>query len=129
MLNDLGRYYLRALEAANADENEPWYVQNDDPSAVTLEHILPTNADAQDWKQFDEEDRRRFTKRLGNLCLLTKSGNESAGNLPFESKTATYTSSPYALTNEVGAYGAWTSKEIEARQARLSTLALKAWPI
>ena len=84
---DLARYYLRALESAQAAENEPWYLENDDPSAMTLEHVLPLNAQAKDWKDFTDEERRLFVKRLGNLCLLNKTATRGSETSRFPRKS------------------------------------------
>jgi len=123
----LARYYLGALESANAGESEPWYVVNEDPSVITLEHILPQNP-VPGW-QYDEEIRKLFTKRLGNLCLLQKSGNEAIGNKTFAEKKAAFGNSPYVVTSMVANEAQWGPDEIEARQKILAELALKAWPV
>jgi hypothetical protein len=123
----LARYYLRSLEAAYAGESEPWYVVNEDPSVITLEHVMPQNP-ADGWTN-DEEVRKANTKRLGNLCLLQKSGNEAIGNRTFKEKRIALKSSPYATTSMIGKKKDWSPVEIEARQSTLAKLALKAWPL
>lgn len=127
--SELARYYLRALESANDNETEPWFVQNDDASEITLEHILPSNPKGSDWNEFDEEEQRLYTRRIGNLCLLQKSGNGNAGNLAFSDKRSTYNNSPLALTAQIGRNKKWTPNDIVNRQLELSKLATKAWPI
>lgn len=124
----LARYYLRALESANAGDSEPWYIENDDQSAITLEHVLPQNSGGT-WEGLDIDAQKQFVRRLGNLCLLTKNGNENAGNKPFAGKIATYSTSPYALTSMIGGNETWGPTQIEARQARLALIASQAWPL
>ena len=123
----LARYYLGALEAANAGESEPWYVINEDASIITLEHVMPQNPVA-GWA-WDDETRKQYTKRLGNLCLLQKSGNEAIGNQPFSAKRAAFAASPLVITSMIAAAVDWSPVEIETRQKRLAEIALKAWPI
>lgn len=124
----LARYYLRALEAANASESEPWYIENDDPGSITLEHILPQNPD-HDWEGMDAETRKSLVRRLGNLCLLQKSGNEAIANKPFAEKRPAFEASPYVTTSMIAEQTSWNATAIEARQTHLAELAIRAWPI
>lgn len=124
---NLARYYLTALEAARAGEQEPWHVLNEDPSVITLEHVMPQNPSI-DWG-YDEETRKLFTKRIGNLCLLQKSGNEAVGNKAFDQKRNSFAASPYGVTSMIATEPTWTPGAIERRQRILAQLALKAWPI
>ena len=125
---DLARYYLRTLESQKAGDHEPWYQPNDDPAVMTLEHVLPVNSTPEDWPNFDEDEKKRFVKRLGNLCILNKSANNNYGNLPFEFKAGAIRDAPYKLTNEIGIEPEWNMKAIERRQEALAALAVKAWP-
>lgn len=126
---DLARYYLQTLEAANADESEPWYVANDDPSVMTLEHVLSVNGDMSNWPDFDDETKRRMVKRLGNLCILNKSANNNLGDVGFSAKQHVYRSAPFELTRMIADESTWDAQSIERRQARLADLAVKAWPV
>jgi hypothetical protein len=47
----LARYYLRSMELAAKNEPEPWYIPNDDKSAINLEHVLPEKPEG-NWPQF-----------------------------------------------------------------------------
>jgi hypothetical protein len=125
---NLARYYLRALEAANANEREPWFIENDDPGAITLEHVLPQNPDG-DWDGIDADTRKTLVRRLGNLCLLQKSGNEAISTKPFAEKRVAYAASPYVTTSMIASETDWDAGTIEARQTQLASLALKAWPV
>jgi hypothetical protein len=124
---ELARYYLGALEAANAADSEPWYVLNDDPTIITLEHVMPQNADSS-WA-IDEDTHKSYLKRIGNLCLLQKSGNEAAANKPFVEKKTAFASASPVITSMIADYDTWGPTEIEARQIRLADLAVKAWPV
>ncbi|SCY54315.1 DUF262 domain-containing protein [Nitrosospira sp. Nsp13] len=124
----LARYYLGALEAANAGQSEPWYILNEDPTAITLEHILPQNISA-GWDDIGEEVRKLYTRRLGNLCLLQKSGNGDVGNKSFKEKRVELLASPLVMTSMAGQYEQWTETEIEERQTKLAEIALKTWPV
>lgn len=124
----LARYYLRALEAANASEAEPWYVENEDAAVMTLEHIVPQNP-AGPWEGLDVDQQKALVKRLGNLCIMNKSGNEALANKPFAEKRSALGGAPYALTSMVADYEKWDAIAIEERQAKLADLALQAWPI
>jgi hypothetical protein len=126
---DLARYYLRALEAAAANENEPWYVLNDDEAAITLEHILPKSPPPGTWKEFDAEDARRYLKRLGNLCLLQRSGNSNLDNSSFEAKKKLFKKSPLKFTGEVANIAEWSPVNVEKRQRKMAEMAIRAWPI
>jgi hypothetical protein len=128
---DLARYYLRALEAAHAGELQPWYVANDDPAAITLEHVLPKAAKLSKWSNFDQEDARRYLKRLGNMCLLTRAANSQIDNDSFEAKKAIYggEDTPYAVTRSIAGFADWSPTAIELRQASMAEIAIKAWPI
>jgi len=124
---ELARYYLGALEAANAADSEPWYVLNDDPTIITLEHVMPQNTDSS-WA-IDEDTHKSYLKRIGNLCLLQKSGNEAAANKPFVEKKTAFASASPVITSMIADYDTWGPTEIEARQIRLADLAVKAWPV
>ena len=125
---ELARYYLHALEAANANEVEPWHVTNDDPATITLEHVLPQKLNSA-WPNFDVESHRAYKRRIGNLCLLTKSGNNVVGGKAFEQKKATLAKAGLALTKSIGEHTTWGAAEIEARQQELTQIAIRAWPI
>jgi hypothetical protein len=125
---DYARYYLRSLESAFAGETEPWKLLNDDPTEITLEHVLPKSPLDGEWLTFPPDQVQSYSRRLGNMCLLQKTPNSNAKSLPFEAKRKLYKASPYALTSELASLQEWTPAELENRQARMAELALKAWP-
>lgn len=126
---DLARYYLQTLEATNAGEQEPWYIPNEDPAVMTLEHVMPSNCTEEIWPGVDEETKQRCVKRLGNLCILNKSANSNIGDASFIDKRPALSNAPYKLTNEISAETIWDFSAIERRQKRLANLALRTWPI
>ncbi len=123
----LARYYLRKLETAYHDEEEPEWIPNDD-TVITLEHVLPEKPGT-NWPNFEPAIHSAYYKRLGNLALLAATINRDIGNDSFEEKRQFFASSGYQLTREIADENAWTPSEIEKRQASLSLLALKAWPL
>lgn len=125
---EFARYYLHALEAAYAEESEPWHVTNDDPAKITLEHVLPQKLN-NGWGNFDQEMHRAYMRRIGNLCLLTKTGNNIVGGKPFTEKRPTLSTAGLELTKAIGANQTWGPSEIEGRQRMLAQLAVRAWPI
>ena len=123
----LARYYLRALEVAYHDETEPEWIPNED-AVITLEHILPEKPGG-NWPGIEATIHTAYYKRLGNLVLLAGTINKDIGNDAFEEKKEVLKSSEYQLTKEVACMSMWSSAEIEQRQARLSELAVIAWPL
>jgi hypothetical protein len=126
---DLARYYLRALEAAAANESEPWYVLNDDQDTITVEHVLPKNAPKGTWGNFEADDARRYLKRLGNLCLLQRSKNSNIDNDDFATKKRVFGGSPLVFTNQIEKIDDWSPVAVEARQRAMADMAIRAWPI
>ena len=126
---DYARYYLRTLERTKAKEKEPWSLPNEDPTEITLEHVLPKTPNLGEWAAFDPDAVRKYSRRLGNMCLLQKTPNSNARSDEFLEKRALYGASPYFLTNELARFETWGPQEIEARQRDMARLAVHAWPI
>lgn len=126
---DYARYYLRALECGFSEEKQPWYIINDDQSDITLEHILPKNREKGGWNEFNEEDFNKFSKRLGNLCLLQKDTNSTINNDSFVNKKPVFCNSPLHFTKNVSTYESWGPNEIENRQSLMADCAIKTWPV
>jgi hypothetical protein len=124
--NTIAKFYLRVLEGQNkAGEGE--FIVNPDPEKVNLEHVLPQTWTAEAWGHITQDQHRVLLKRLGNLALLSKRLNSKASNADFATKKPHFAASQIKLTNEIANEAQWTSAEIEARQARLAKLAVKAW--
>jgi hypothetical protein len=122
------RYYLRSLEMAAKGEKTPWFIPNDDPQVINLEHILPEEP-GKNWPEFDEEIVSVYTRRIGNLALLLAKSNSDLRSSDFKTKKAVYRDSAYELTRMIARVSSWTKKEIAERQKTLANLALKAWPL
>ena len=125
----LGRYYLRSLEQALANDAEPYFEPNDDPSSITLEHVLPKNPNDGEWSAFNPEEVKRLARRIGNLCLLQKTANSNLKSAEFVIKKPVLAEAGYVLTSKIAAYDDWTVDTIAERQGELAKLAVKAWPI
>lgn len=125
----LARYYLRALEAALAQDPEPHFVANEDEAEVTLEHVFPKNPKEGTWPNFVEDNRRKYKTRIGNLCLLQKSQNSSMDNDSFEAKKDALACCQYKLTETIASEDDWGPDNIDVRQSQLAKLAVKTWPI
>jgi Protein of unknown function (DUF1524) len=107
---------------------EPQYVPNDG-KAVTLEHVLPQRP-GKGWKHISSEDAKANYNRLGNQALLGDTANNSLGNEGFSTKRAVSAESPFSLTKLIAKTKTdWTIKDINDRQVRLATLAIRAWPL
>ena len=124
----LARYYLRALQRCEDGEAEPQYIPN--PGAeVTLEHILPANP-ATDWTHFTPEEQKAYLNRLGNQVLLPATVNSKLGNSSYAVKKSALTAKKnMSLTKDAGKFAQWGKDEINKRQERLATLALKTCPL
>jgi hypothetical protein len=124
----LARYYLRSMELAKNNEDEPWHIPNDDPSMINLEHVLPERPEG-NWPQFTDEQVKLYYKRIGNLCLMRASDNSAAKSAGFKTKKPIFAKSPYTLTNQIAAATDWTTAEITDRQKTLAGIAVKTWPL
>jgi len=125
----LVRYYLRVLELQGKGISQHELLPNPDPSELNLEHILPENPAKGSWSQFSEEERKAYTRRIGNMLLLTERMNSKLRNDPYDEKCKIYAKSDLILTKEVAKYGEWTKEVIEERQKALAELAVRAWNI
>lgn len=121
------RYYLRTLESAHRKEAEPWFLPNEDPHSITLEHVLPLNPGA-DWPSFSDDAVKIFAKRIGNLVLLQARSNSNLRSDRFELKAPILKKAPYSTTSMIGDLTSWTPEQIAARQRTLAQIALTAWP-
>ncbi len=120
----LARYYLRKLQITADGTSEMEKVPN---PGLTLEHVLPEQP-AGNYPQFTEEEKRLYTRRIGNMSLLTHKLNSDAKSAPFSEKKETYKKSTLTLTGHLADISEWNVSEIEKRQLMLSELALKTWP-
>lgn len=107
-----------------------------DHPRVSVEHVLPQNPKAgSDWmKWFTPAQREFWTHRLGNLVLLNRTKNASAGNYDFDRKktqyfTAKYGVASFAITTQVLQQTKWTADILEERQKELVGMLTKEWKL
>ncbi len=62
------------------------------PDTISIEHILPQKPDpSSQWcKDFSDDDREKWTNRLGNLILLSRRKNTSLSNDDYSKKREKY---------------------------------------
>jgi hypothetical protein len=105
-----------------------------DHPVITVEHVLPQNpAAGSEWHSwFDEDARERWTHRLANLVLLSRSKNAEAQNYEFDKKKEKYFTSrngtsAFALTTQVLTQPTWTPQVLTARQEQLMDTLRQGW--
>lgn len=125
----LCRYYLRMLELQAMDKPQPELIPNTDAGELTLEHVLPEKPAPDAWPQFNDEERKAYTKRLGNMLLLKQKMNSKLRSSSFSIKREIYNKSDLLLTQSVAKHTEWTRETIENRQKDHAQLAVKAWKI
>ena len=125
----LCRYYLRTLELKTMDKPQPELIPNTDPGELTLEHVLPEKPAPDAWPQFNEEERKAYTKRIGNMLLLKQKMNSKIRSSSFTVKREIYASSSLLLTKKIAEHSEWTKETIENQQDYLAKLAIEAWKI
>jgi hypothetical protein len=124
----LARYFLRSLENTMKDDQFPENVLNDDGQILTLEHVLPENPSV-GWPPIDVETAEHVHRRLGNMTLLRSNANSTAGNKTFDEKKKVYSeSSGLLLTKDILAYSSWGLVQINERQVKMASVAIKTWP-
>jgi hypothetical protein len=98
----------------------------------TIEHMIPQTLD-EAWKTYlgaDAEDEHLpvVIDTIGNLCMLSRPANSSAGQDPFDSKKNEY--SPItALARQIKEYtGRWDIAAVRNRSQVLAKEATQIWP-
>ncbi|HEV2114228.1 MAG TPA: HNH endonuclease family protein, partial [Terriglobales bacterium] len=123
-------YVLRRLDSSLAGAEAVY-----DQPVMTVEHVLPrTVIEGSEWsKWYPTRDLRdRWTHRLGNLALLSRSKNSNASNYDFARKKQSYFAarngvSPFALTTQILREEAWTPDVVERRQRELIDQLRRLW--
>uniref|UniRef100_UPI000474DE7E HNH endonuclease family protein n=1 Tax=Rhodococcus sp. R1101 TaxID=1170698 RepID=UPI000474DE7E len=107
-----------------------------DHPRISVEHVLPQNPKVgSDWmKWFKAAEREFWTHRLGNLVLLNRTKNASAGNYDFDRKktqyfTAKYGVASFAITTQVLQQKKWTVDVLEERQKELVGMLTQEWKL
>ncbi len=82
------RYVLLLLNYLYHSHEQPFNT----PRVISVEHILPQNpkSDSQWVQDFDNEQREKWTNKLGNLIILSRRKNSSQSNLDFAQKQQKY---------------------------------------
>lgn len=123
------RYVLLRLDSVLAKDPGASYQHK----TITVEHVLPQNpkGGSQWLETFTDEERNRWTHRLGNLLLLNRTKNSEAQNFDFEVKKSKYFVSNkgaavFALTTQVLGHHEWTPAVVQQRHNQLiNTLAIE----
>lgn len=130
LIKRISKYVLLRLDSALA-EGEATY----DYRTVSIEHVLPQNPKhGSKWLEWFpvEEERAKYTHRIGNLALLSRKKNAQAQNYEFDKKKDGYFAtnkgvSPFALTTQVLQKTEWTPAIINQRQAELMQKLKTLW--
>ena len=144
-------YILGQLEHAMRDKFDETTGLRDD---LTIEHILPDKW-AEHWLLADGSrapldylvsvddprhaaiaNRQIIKHTLGNLTLLTPSGNPRLGNLPFTvpdtgvgmSKCEAFKASLLKMNKGIASETVWAENQIQARADLLAAYAIRLWP-
>lgn len=119
-----------------SDDPKPKRIETND---FHVEHILPQNPDpSSQWaKDFNEEERERYTHSLANLTLLGGTKNTKASNLDFKDKKKIYMGEEISLSKKkpfrvmtcykmtidtAHHYTEWTPKSLEKREKDLMSI-------
>jgi hypothetical protein len=105
-----------------------------DHPIISVEHVLPqTPPSGSDWATWfpTAELQSKWTHKVGNLALLTKSNNSAARNWAFPIKKEKYFKrkgvTTMALTVQVLGYAEWTPSIVAERHGGLVALLEKHW--
>ena len=118
------KYLLCRAELASVDLDEEVLI-----SAQSVEHVLPQSPkQGGAWtKSFTSAQRSQLTDCAGNLVLLSKGKNSSAGNCEFDEKKARYLKgkiAPYPRSMQVLSLGDWTPGVVRDRRDAFADLVL-----
>jgi len=110
------RYILLKIDLFHHGHSTPFIP----PTTISTEHILPQNPDKNSkWvSDFNEQERQKWTDRLGNLILLSRRKNTSLSNLDYAQKREKYFKENIELFSKsikiMHDYSSWTLKELKA---------------
>lgn len=68
---------------------------------ISLEHILPQNAEPTDYGLKNEQQKAEYLNLIGNLTLLSKAANSSASDFTFAEKKDLYSESEFIITSSI----------------------------
>lgn len=121
-------YILRRLDSEYNETNS-----TPDLPIITVEHVLPQNPNSSSkWVEWypDEDERKSWVHRLGNLALLSRRKNSQAQNYEFERKKQLYFNSPitpFALTTLIIKQGTWEKEVLIGRQKESVKMLKSLW--
>lgn len=123
------RYILLRLDELVAEED---VVATYDAPRITVEHVLPQNPSIpSQWRaDFTADERVRWTHRLANLVLLSRTKNSQVQNLDFTVKKERYLRRgvvTFPLTTQVLGQDTWTPEHLKKRQSELLGLLTTEW--
>ncbi|MBC6436853.1 MAG: DUF262 domain-containing protein [Rhodobacteraceae bacterium] len=131
LANRVVKPILLKLDQASTDGSASY-----DHPTLSVEHVCPqTLPEGSQWSRWyhDADVHNAWLHTLGNLVLLNRRKNASAGNLDFERKKSEYfrlgDTSPFILTNQLRDYETWTPKDINKRREVLLRRLAQAWDI
>ncbi|WP_028303182.1 DUF262 domain-containing protein [Oceanospirillum maris] len=119
---------LRRLVMTKADSLHGDQDRSYDNITVTIEHILPQSPkqNSQWVNEFDwsDDERNEWAHKIGNLALLSRKKNSSAGNKEFRDKLDTYFRSNNQATTfpiTLGLFDKqmWTPNDVKERQDQI----------
>ncbi|MEU8192209.1 DUF262 domain-containing HNH endonuclease family protein [Microbispora amethystogenes] len=118
------KYLLVRAEIIASELDHPRHFQ-----VRSIEHVLPQNPAANSlWlENFSDSERKELVDSAGNLVLLSKSKNSSAGRRDFDEKKKTYLKprvSDFPRSMEVLDYDAWTPALIKERTRQFASSVL-----
>ena len=130
LVTKVRKYVLLRLDEMLANNPGVTY----DHALITVEHVLPQTpaADSVWLRDFNQDERERWTHRLANLVLLNRAKNSEAQNYDFaEKKTKYFTGrngvAIFALTSQVLGQADWTPAVLEMRQTTLLSALSEGW--
>ena len=123
-LRDLRKEAHLSIDACNGIFRENKSVEN------TLDHITPQNPD---WTVYTESFRRDYLSNIGNLSLLTWSGNASKNkrNPTLPEVRDKYNTPQWSQKEiyEILCTGSWGEKEIDERRQRIVNFVVANWKL
>ena len=100
---------------------------------VDLEHILPQKLDQKYWNNFDENTKKEYYRRIGNLIILKKAINRKIKNREFSFKKEKYESEEYGIldieTDSVLKVTVWNTEAIDNRSKIIAKEMATLWPV
>lgn len=132
MVSNKRNYLILRLDSFVADGAASY-----ESRILTIEHVLPQTVSAgSQWEQTwpDEEERKLWLHKIGNLIPLTKRHNSQAQNYDFDVKKEKYFTgkagtTSYALATQVLNHTEWTPEVVKKRQEELIRAYKENWEL